>query len=82
MSQGTQANLGTERNDNDSSHRTCLDHRMVGVLGFRRIGSAVPAGGDGVVPAALMAFAGLAVGTYCFLWLRIRSWDDLVRAKR
>ena len=41
-----------------------------------------PAGGDGVVPAALMAFAGLAVGTYCFLWLRIRSWDDLVRAKR
>lgn len=41
-----------------------------------------PAGSAGVVPAALTAFAGLAVGTYCFLWLRTRSWDDLIRAKR
>lgn len=41
-----------------------------------------PVDSAAVIPAALTAFVGLAVGSYCFLWLRTRSWDDLIRAKR
>lgn len=41
-----------------------------------------PAHSMAVIPSALIAFIGMAVGSYCFLWLRTRSWDELLLAKR